>query len=203
MTDTGDAARGMQSGDLGDRPRTKDAVATQGEIMRSAARFFAQRGFAHVTLREIADDAGITPALIVRYFGSKRALFELIVQSRASFEEVDVTQAPQVLAKQLMAYWLDPDAAAPALAAVRSIDLDDGAILRAGIEQRIGFPLLQLLGDSDDSIAKIRLFGSLAMGVGLFGAGGLIAKPGEDLTPGIIEAMERRLADMIEACLRD
>ncbi|MEU0805980.1 helix-turn-helix domain-containing protein [Streptomyces sp. NPDC005970] len=35
-----------------------------------ASRRFAERGYAHVTLQEIADDAGVTPALVNRCFVS-------------------------------------------------------------------------------------------------------------------------------------
>lgn len=52
-----------------DHPRTKDLIAL------SAKRLFEAGGFASVTVRAIASDAGVDPALVIRHFGSKESLF--------------------------------------------------------------------------------------------------------------------------------
>ncbi|AXH34386.1 TetR/AcrR family transcriptional regulator [Humibacter sp. BT305] len=44
-------------------------------ILRAAASRFESEGFERTTVRAIAKDAGIDPAMIIRYFGSKDALF--------------------------------------------------------------------------------------------------------------------------------
>jgi AcrR family transcriptional regulator len=43
-------------------------------IRDAALRLFAERGGAHATLRDIASAAGVSPALVVRHFGSKEGL---------------------------------------------------------------------------------------------------------------------------------
>ena len=45
------------------------------QILKSAIRVFAQMTYHGATTKRIAEEAGITEALIYRYFGSKRALF--------------------------------------------------------------------------------------------------------------------------------
>src|SRR5437868_4121852 len=55
--------------------RSRDRDRTHAEILDAARRSFATRGYAHSGMREIAAAAGITPALVVRYFGSKEQLF--------------------------------------------------------------------------------------------------------------------------------
>lgn len=52
------------------------------QILKSAIRVFAQMTYHGATTKRIAEEAGITEALIYRYFGSKRALFtEAIVHT--------------------------------------------------------------------------------------------------------------------------
>jgi AcrR family transcriptional regulator len=55
--------------------RHRNAVATRQAILASARRHFARENYENVGLREIAGDAGVDPALVSRYFGSKEALF--------------------------------------------------------------------------------------------------------------------------------
>ena len=62
-------------------PRPRDAEQTRAEILRAARLLFATRGYANAGMREIASAAGITPALVVRYFGSKRDLFLAAIES--------------------------------------------------------------------------------------------------------------------------
>lgn len=45
------------------------------QILRSAIRVFAEMTYHGATTKKIAEEAGITEALIYRYFGSKRSLF--------------------------------------------------------------------------------------------------------------------------------
>ena len=48
---------------------------TRTQILDSARRAFSQYGFARTTVRAIASDADVDPALIHHYFGSKEQLF--------------------------------------------------------------------------------------------------------------------------------
>ncbi len=66
-----DDARGTGGRRPGARPGRPD---TKSEILRAARLNFA-RGYAHSSLRQVAKDAGVDPALIVHYFGGKDGLF--------------------------------------------------------------------------------------------------------------------------------
>lgn len=61
--------------------RLKDANATRDAILASAKICFMGAGFEQVGVREIAVKAGVTAALINRYFGSKEALFGEVLDS--------------------------------------------------------------------------------------------------------------------------
>jgi AcrR family transcriptional regulator len=55
------------------RPRRSDA--TRAAILRAARERFAADGYERATIRAIAADARIDPSMVMRYFGSKEALF--------------------------------------------------------------------------------------------------------------------------------
>lgn len=59
-----------------DQTRKRDAEATAARILAAAQAVFQDKGYERATTREIAERAGINLALISRYFGSKRGLFE-------------------------------------------------------------------------------------------------------------------------------
>ncbi|GAA4823422.1 TetR family transcriptional regulator [Tomitella cavernea] len=61
---------GEESGDTAVGPKHhRDAV------QQAAARLFSEKGFTATGVREIAGEAGVDPALVIRYFGSKEKLF--------------------------------------------------------------------------------------------------------------------------------
>ena len=60
--------------------RRRDAAATREAILEAATRRFATQGFERAGVREIAADAGVTAALVNRYFGSKEGLFAEVIQ---------------------------------------------------------------------------------------------------------------------------
>ena len=53
---------------------TAQSAATRAALYRTAVALFAEQGFEATTLRQIARRAAVSPALVYRYFPSKRAL---------------------------------------------------------------------------------------------------------------------------------
>lgn len=65
---------------MDDRARRRRSSQEAQELLLSAARqVFAARGYAHSSTREIAEAAGVSEALLFRYFGTKAKLFEAAV----------------------------------------------------------------------------------------------------------------------------
>jgi AcrR family transcriptional regulator len=60
--------------------RRRDAAATREAILEAATRRFATQGYGSAGVREIASDAGVTAALVNRYFGSKEGLFDEVIR---------------------------------------------------------------------------------------------------------------------------
>lgn len=55
--------------------REEYSQATRDALMQSAARLFAEKGFAETSLDEVAADARVTKGAVYHHFGNKRALF--------------------------------------------------------------------------------------------------------------------------------
>jgi len=62
-----------------EKAKINKGEATQAAILNAARDLFALRGFDRTTVRDVASRAGIDPAMVIRYFGSKDELFALAV----------------------------------------------------------------------------------------------------------------------------
>ncbi|MFI6870534.1 TetR family transcriptional regulator [Nocardia sp. NPDC050406] len=60
--------------------RTRRSDATRAAILAAARERFARDGYDRATIRAIAADAGIDPAMVMRYYGSKDKLFALAAE---------------------------------------------------------------------------------------------------------------------------
>ncbi len=68
------------------RPKLhKEAVDRRDVILDSAEALFCVHGFHGVTIREVAKEAGVDPALLNYYFTSKRGLFDAVFLRKADF----------------------------------------------------------------------------------------------------------------------
>src|SRR5215472_8316173 len=56
-------------------PKARRGDATRASILTAARERFAADGYERATIRAIAGDAGIDPALVMRYYGNKEGLF--------------------------------------------------------------------------------------------------------------------------------
>jgi TetR/AcrR family transcriptional regulator len=80
-TETAAAASAEPSAPEAPAPRraARNAAATKQRILDAGEREFAARGFAGARLREIADGAGVQPALIHHYFTDKHGLYRAVL----------------------------------------------------------------------------------------------------------------------------
>ncbi len=67
----------------GGGPGRRDAEATKAAILRAARHLLARHAHADITLKAVAERAGVSPPLIMKYFGNKETLFARVM----SFEE--------------------------------------------------------------------------------------------------------------------
>lgn len=50
-------------------------MTARDDVLAAAQRLFAERGYAHVTIRQIASEAGYSPAMVMKVGGSKERIF--------------------------------------------------------------------------------------------------------------------------------
>lgn len=55
--------------------RRRSSADSRERLLQAAGELFSERGYDHTTVREVGLRAGVDPALIARYFGSKSALY--------------------------------------------------------------------------------------------------------------------------------
>jgi AcrR family transcriptional regulator len=65
------------------RPSAGDDAAVRESLLAAARRLFLARGFAAVSIREIATEAGATAAMIHYYFGDKLGLYRAMLEAAA------------------------------------------------------------------------------------------------------------------------
>lgn len=74
---------------MGERPhRSRDAQASRTAILLAARDCFSQDSYEAVGIRQVAEKAGLSPGLVLRYFGSKEDLYKQTL--RSAFEDLDM-----------------------------------------------------------------------------------------------------------------
>jgi AcrR family transcriptional regulator len=136
------------------RGRRPGAPETREQILESARGLFADRGFAGTTIRAIASGAGVDPALVHHYFGTKDDLFmaalELPVDPRvllAPVVEAGVDGAGERLLRTFLGVWDDPENQQRFLALFRRVvEPDGGRLLSEGFVPVVLGPVGEALG---------------------------------------------------------
>jgi len=79
---------------------------TKARILAAARKHFGASGYERATIRAIAADAGIDPALVMRYFGTKEKLFAAAAEFNLRLP--DLTAVPRgSVGSVLVGYFLD------------------------------------------------------------------------------------------------
>ncbi|KOG45955.1 TetR family transcriptional regulator [Streptomyces virginiae] len=131
------------------RPRQDEAdegPGTQERIRLAAREVFAERGYDKTSVRGIAKVAGVDPALVHHYFGSKDDLFAAAIE--VSIEPALVVPAiigegpdgiGERLARYFLGVWENPVTRVPLLAVIRSALTHEAAakVLRQLVLRRL------------------------------------------------------------------
>ncbi|MZD03876.1 TetR family transcriptional regulator [Streptomyces sp. SID5785] len=70
----------------GPAPPRRDAEASRAAIVRATRHLLARHAHGDITLKAIAERAGVSPPLILKYFGNKEALFAHTMNFEADVE---------------------------------------------------------------------------------------------------------------------
>ena len=163
---------GCSSGPKGNAPdispRFRNAAATRQAILEAAKTCFMHEGYEQVGVREIAARAGVDPALVNRYFGSKVGLFSEAVASKFDLSHLlDGDRAN--LGERLARYVLQKQSTGadydPLVALLRSSSSDVcSGMLRNAILEGFVRPLAARL-EGPDALSRAELVGSTLLGL--------------------------------------
>ena len=159
----------MTSPARGRRPGSPD---TRAAILGAARALFASGGLSGTSVRAVAAKAGVDPALVHHYFGSKDDLFVAALHLPFDFREVIVpvlAEGPDGAAERLLpvflSIWDDPDLQTPLLALARSLtDPSSKELMRDGFLKVVIGPIGVALG-IDEPERRMPLVASQMMGL--------------------------------------
>jgi AcrR family transcriptional regulator len=141
----------------------RDAAATRLRILKHARRQFARRGYAGVTVKGVADAAGVSPNLITRYFGGKDGLFLAATRVEIPVERSfggDRSSLGARLARSIVQRWLGAHGDDPLLVLQRASGERPEAAeaLAAFLDRNSLMPLRRYLRETglDDATAHHR-----------------------------------------------
>ena len=149
-------------------PRCRNSTATRQAILEAAKTCFMHDGYEQVGVRDIAARAGVDPALVNRYFGSKEGLFSEAVASKFDLSPLlDGDRA--TLGERLARYFLQKKSTGgdydPLLALLRSSSSDVcSGMLRNAILDGFVRPLAARL-EGPDALTRAELVGSTLLGL--------------------------------------
>lgn len=141
----------VRSGPRGRRPGGPD---TRGAILAAARELFAVHGYRGTTIRGVAGAAGVDPALVHHYFGSKDDLFLASLEAPAdprlvlgAVFEPGVAGAGERLLDAVLGVWDEPEGRRRLLTVVRTgLGEPGGAdLLRDGFLRLVVTRIRQLL----------------------------------------------------------
>jgi len=107
--------------------RRPGPTGTRDDILDAARRLFGERGYDGTTIRAVAAEAGVNPALVHHFFGSKEQIFVAAVNFPVSPADVlpAILEGPrdelgQRAARLVLSIWREPQTRTPLLALLRS-----------------------------------------------------------------------------------
>ncbi|MEE2854369.1 MAG: TetR family transcriptional regulator [Actinomycetota bacterium] len=146
---------------------TRDGKATRATILSAARSLFSAHGFERTTIRSIAAEAGVDPALVMHYFGNKADLFAAV--SRLDIAFPDLTglapdRIADVLVPFLVRVWDPAGSFLPLLRAAATNRAAADALLEVFIEKVA--PALTTV-TPDRAAERTAMVGSQVLGIAM------------------------------------
>jgi AcrR family transcriptional regulator len=152
------------------KKRTK-SDRTRSAILAAAERLFGEQGYERTTVREIAERAGIDPAMVIRYFGSKDGLFALAASIQLELpapSAIDPSDLGRLLIAHFLSVWEGPASAQGMAVLLRSAASNDFAATKMR-EVFLGqvMPFIATVGDPATAARRAGLVSSQLIGLAM------------------------------------
>jgi AcrR family transcriptional regulator len=146
------------------KPKRRNAPKTRAKILAAAQKAFAAHGYAQAGIRDIAEMAGISSPMLLRYFGSKAGLFEAALIGSMPLDDVLRTNRNK-LGELLVSQFVDADLEllSPSIIALSTGHADARDIATRITEAHVVEPLAKWLGPPDARARALKII-MLAMG---------------------------------------
>ena len=180
---------------------------TRDDVLAAARRVFAERGYEGATLRAIAGQAGVDPAMVRHFFGDKDGLFRAALHlpfDPAPALAALVAEGREGLGERLVRFflsvWEGGDGPSPFVAFLRgAADHEDSRTMLHDLLNRLLFPALSSALDDPDALLRVTLCGSQMVGLGMaryvVGVEPLASLPAERLVQLYGPTLQRYLTD--------
>ena len=153
------------------RGSTPKAIRTRQAIEDAARILFSANGFERTTVREIGARAGIDPAMVIRYFGSKEALFAQVALPDLRLPDlagVPPESIGETMVRHFLLQWEGEDGGGGMPVLLRSAASNDEAAARLrDIFRSQVFPAVAAAGPPETAPARAGLVASQLLGLAL------------------------------------
>lgn len=180
-------------------------------ILDAARTLFAARGYDAASIRGIAAEAGVDPALVMHFFGNKEGVFIAAMELPYAPSQVlpgliagDPDRTGERLVGFFVATWDGTATRSPLIAMIRSATSNEQAagLLREFLERELFAPLSRAIG-GDDAPLRATLVGAQMIGLVMaryvVRIEPLVSAPAEDLVAIVGPAVQRLLAAPVES----
>jgi AcrR family transcriptional regulator len=153
------------------RRSTPKSLRTREAITNAARELFAINGFERTTVRDIGARAGIDPSMIIRYFGSKDALFTQVAEPDlhlSDLGEVDSDKVGEAMVRHFLKQWDGDQAGCGMQVLLRSAASNEEAAerLRTIFREQV-FPQIARAGPAETAVVRAGLVASQLLGLAM------------------------------------
>jgi AcrR family transcriptional regulator len=150
-------------------PGRRDADVTKAAILKAARHLLARHAHADITLKAVAERAGVSPPLILKYFGNRDALFARVMSFDTDADALLDAPLPELgrhMTRHVLASQRDRGADPLLRIAFAPLHGDHGETLRANFRAQVTERLATRLTGPDPGLrAELAVAALVGLGV--------------------------------------
>jgi len=154
-----------------ERRTTPKSIRTREAIETAAKELFSSNGFERTTVRDIGARAGIDPSMIIRYFGSKDALFARVAKPDLHLPDLNgvaVCAIGEAMVRHFLEQWEGDQAGRGLPVLLRSAASNEEAAERLrDIFRAQVFPAIARVGPAETAVVRAGLVASQLLGLAM------------------------------------